>query len=318
MDLTIILDDLINKFRLASGRLTDISLGLLTIFIAYEIVTEIAIKRNRKPIMLIFDNIVKYGFLYWFIIDYENLTQKLNESFIWLAGKAAGTSGIDPQSMPSNIILTGYFELKKLPIKALEPSTYINLFLFGLGIIVIVYLALQIFITFLEYTVVTSLIIIFIPLNAFALTKEWGSKVWSTLFSQNVKIFVLTFLTNFIVMYLDEPMSENSVKGAIIYISGLLGLGFLTSKTHEVVAGIFSGTPSLGAPTPMQTYKGAVSAVGAGMAVGRAVQAGKQVGSAGLQGAGIGLVTGGIGGAVKGSMKASIDKAKQIKASKRG
>ncbi len=311
MDLTIILDDLINKFRLASGRLTDISLGLLTIFIAYEIVTELAIKRNKKPIMLIFDNIVKYGFLYWFIIDYQNLTQKLNESFIWLAGKAAGTSGVDPKSMPSDIIWKGLSELQNLSFKALEPKTYINVLLFIIGALVIIYLALQIFITFLEYTVVTSLIIVFIPLNAFALTKEWGSKVWSALFSQNVKIFVLTFLTNFIMVYLNEPMSDPSVEGALMYISGLLGLGFLASKTHEVVASIFTGTPSLGAPAPMQV-------AAAGMAVGRTAQAAKQIGGAGAQGMAVGFATGGIGGAVKGGMKASIDKAKEIRASKRG
>ena len=313
MDLTIILDDLLGKFRLASGRLEGISLALLTVFLTYEIITEIVFKKNRTPLTLLLDNTVKYCFLYFSIINYQEVNQKLNETFIWLAGKASGSNGMDPTSMPSMIIKVGGLELRKLILNmdVFELQTYVNIFFYILGTIVLVFLALQIFITFLEYTVVTSLIIIFIPLNAFSFTKEWGSKVWSTLFSQNVKIFVLTFLTNFIMVYLNEPMGEPNFENAITYIAGLLGLVFLASKTHDVVASIFSGTPSLGGVTPKDVGNAAATGV-------RGAMAGQQMAQAGMQGAGLGLATGGVKGAIAGGMKGALGKANEIRASKRG
>ncbi|MGL5204534.1 type IV secretion system protein [Cetobacterium sp.] len=317
MDLTIILDDLMKKFALATERLEPIALGILTLMFGFELLVAIAWRQeDSDPVKILRNKFGMWGGLYLMIFMYRRLLVKINESFIWLASKASGYNEVQPSSMPSIIIKNGLSDLGKLldSFSPLESVSWLKLGCYILGIIIICYLALEIFIVYLEYSLVTSLIIIFIPFCMFEKTRFMGEKVFSLVISQNIKIFILTFLVTFVTKYLAQPFNGTEPVEVIPYIAGLAGLAFLVSKTAGLSASIIQGTPQLSSGLDVKSFTaGAIAgAVGAGSIAKQAgigASAGASQGGIsgyaknGYAGGVAGTVAGAIGGGISGAIK---------------
>ena len=215
MNLSIILNDLMMKFSLATERLEPIALGILTLMFGLEFVVAIAWRQeDSDPVKILRNKFALWAVLYMMIFMYRRLLVKINESFIWLAGKASGVEMKHPSSMPSAIIENGLEELSKLasPFDILDGSSWLGLLVYVVGMVIVCYLALEIFIAYLEYALLTSLVIIFIPFNMFEKTRFMVERVFSLVISQNIKIFLLTFLVSFITKYLNEPLKTADVE----------------------------------------------------------------------------------------------------------
>ncbi|ERT66845.1 putative P-type conjugative transfer protein TrbL [Cetobacterium somerae ATCC BAA-474] len=317
MDLTTILNELMNKFSLATERLEPIALGILTLMFGFELLVAIAWRQEESdPVKILRNKFGMWAGLYTMIFMYRRLLVKINESFIWLAGKASGVEIKNPSGMPSAIIGNGFLELEKLRknIQFSDMSSWLFLVLLIFGIVIVCYLALEIFIVYLEYSLITSLVIIFIPFCMFEKTRFMGERVFSLVISQNIKIFLLTFLISFITKYLNEPLVENTLGGGLMYIAGLAGLAFLASKTSGLSASIIQGTPQLSSGLDVKSFTaGAIAgAVGAGTIVKQAgigASAGASQGGIsgyaknGYAGGVVGTVTGAIGGGISGAIK---------------
>lgn len=323
MDLTTILNELMNKFSLATERLEPIALGILTLMFGLEFVVAIAWRQeDSDPVKILRNKFALWAVLYMMIFMYRRLLVKINESFIWLAGKASGVEMKHPSSMPSAIIENGLEELSKLasPFDILDGSSWLGLLVYVVGMVIVCYLALEIFIAYLEYALLTSLVIIFIPFNMFEKTRFMGERVFSLVISQNIKIFLLTFLVSFITKYLNEPLKTADVEGGIIYLSGLAGLAFLASKTAGLSTSIIQGTPQLSSGLDVKSFAmGAMAySMGAG-SIARQAGMGASTGATdgGISGYGkggyAGSVAGSIYGGIAGGISGAIKGAKNLK-----
>lgn len=326
MDLTSILNDLMGKFSLATERLEPIALGILTLMFGLEFLVAIAWRQeDSDPVKILRNKFSLWAVLYMMIFMYRRLLVKINESFIWLAGKASGVEIKNPEGMPSIIVQRGLAELKKAidPFNFTEADSWIGLLIYIIGIIIVCYLALEIFIAYLEYSLLTSLVIIFIPFNMFEKTRFMGERVFSLVISQNMKIFLLTFLVSFITKYLNEPLQSATLEGAIVYLSGLAGLAFLASKTAGLSTSIIQGTPQLSSGGDIKSFTaGAVAgAIGAG-AIARQAGMGASTGATdgGISGYGkggyAGSLAGSIYGGIAGGISGAIKGAKNLKNNK--
>lgn len=316
MDLSTVLDDLIIKFSNVPTRLKWTALGLCTTFIMWEIIYQIVFQNNRKPLGLLMDNIKRYIITYFFILNYETIITKINETFIYFAVKGAGGGNQNITGLPSKIIKKGISETNKIleEMSYVDPKTWVYGFIWLVGILIILYLALQIFLAFLEYSAIMAILIIIIPFSLFSVTKEWGTKVYSIIFSQNIKIFMITFLSYFLLEYLNTTINAEDNFSVISYIGGIAGLSFVLSKASELVGGIFTGTPALGGVSGSEFKGMAGSAVGGAIGGAKGAVVGTKAVNAGMMAGGIakGLGEGPIGIA-KAGVKGAMDKAKEFK-----
>lgn len=269
MDLTTILDDLIREFGKIPTRLTDIVMAFVPLFMMIEVVYQLGWREKyTDTLSVIKDNLKLYCWVYWVIINYTEIRDAMNSSVIWLANKATGMPTKDVSSLPSAILGNGYNELQKLwdMMTGLSFETIGYFFLWVVGIIILALFAIQIFLAYLEYALVVNIAIIFLPLSIWAKTSDWGNKVYPIMFSQNMKIFTLTVVTNFTVLYLNKVLNVTGFFSAISYIASLAGLVYINYKVPEMVGGMFSGTPATGGANPATV--GAVTGAMAGAITG--------------------------------------------------
>lgn len=274
MDLTTILDELVRELGKIPTRLTDVVIAFIPLFMMIEVVYQLGWKEKYTDVLsVIKDNLKLYCWLYFFAINYTEIRDSLNSSMIWLANKATGMSMKDVAGLPSAILGNGYNELQKLwdMMNGISFETIGYFLLWFFGIIILSLFAIQIFLAYLEYALVVNIAIIFLPLSVWAKTSDWGNKVYPIIFSQNIKIFVLTVVTNFTVLYLNKVLEVTGFFSAISYIASLAGLVYINYKVPEMVGGMFSGTPATGGANPVTAGAiagGIAGAVGGGLGAG--------------------------------------------------
>lgn len=253
MDLTTILDELVREFGKIPTRLTDVVMALIPLFMMIEVVYQLGWREKyTDTLSVIKDNLKLYCWVYWVTINYAGIRDAMNSSMIWLANKATGMPTKDIAGLPSAILKNGYMEIDKIwdLMQGISFETLGYFFLWLFGIIILALFAVQIFLAYLEYALIVNIAIIFLPFSIWEKTSEWGNKVYPIIFSQNIKIFTLTVVTNFTVLYLNKVLEVSDFLGGISYVVSLAGLVYINYKVPEMVGGMFSGTPATGGANP--------------------------------------------------------------------
>lgn len=244
MEINIILQQLLAEFSRMPLRLENIVLGLMTTFFGFEIIYSIAWKKEEDNILKILGFKIAHVFILAMIVkDYRNIATKLNESWVWLAGVATGINGQSPTKFIDDIINNGILMSKYYleNINVLNPTTYPNLLLWIIGVVVFMWIAIIIFVTYLEYGLLMGVGILFIPFLIFSKTKFIGEKIWGIIIGQNIKIFFIVVLFNFFSTYLNMDPGEGIEKN-FAYMGGLIGLGFLIRKAPSIAMGMVGST----------------------------------------------------------------------------
>lgn len=299
MDLTTMLQDLLQQFLMISSRLQQVSLGLLTTFFGFELVVAIAWKKEDENVIKILSTrIIATYILYMFIRGYRTWTNLLKDSFVWLAGEATGSTSIDPSSDLSNFLSIGIHQLDKFKeVIGLDPSTWVYLFAWILGIAIFLIIALMIFVIYVEWGLMTGLGILFIPFIIFSKTRWMGEKVWSVIFTQNLRLFFIIVLYNFLYKYLEKPLISSSFSDVLIYLSGVAGIAFMVIKAPQLASGIATGVPTL----DLSSIMGSASTVGKGIGAAGGNYVGGKVRGKMAQGAD--AIGGALGGAISNGAK---------------
>lgn len=159
--------------------------------------------------------------------------------------------------------------------------TLIAIFVLCVAIVFIAYMAYEMFTTTYELVIVGGLLVILLPFSVLEYTKEFGTRVYSSLFSMFVKLMVVSFF-----FYLIGNMSDTmalTVSGSkdqlgenlpslFTYAISLGFLMFLMRSSKDITASIISGaTIHSGNPTGVAARGAAVLAGAAGGVAGRAV-----------------------------------------------
>lgn len=243
MELSILLVTFTNLFNKASSNLISLSIGLLNTFVAFQILFTLWKKPTSMPFADIFDVLVKYWIFYSFIVNY---VEKVKDTFIFFGMKGAGASG-KPNLNPSILFDKGYLILSKIwnEFSWNSPSTWGYFIAWIIGIIVIGFLALNIFVMLLEYLALTNLSVIFVPFLIFEKTEFIGAKVFQIIVSQSVRLMIISFLIELTFGQLDNLVTVSDAKGGFVVVLGLAGVTYLSFKAPDLASGMLNGAPSL-------------------------------------------------------------------------
>lgn len=238
------------------------------------------IKQTVKKVLV-------YGFWIWVIQNWGMLCNVLLES-LSMAGTAIGGVGADILRHPSDLIDKGFIIAKPYWVYASNmgwteimatPLNWLMALIGYMGVVAaFAVLALQIFITYVEFYISAALLLIFIPWGSFKFTSFMAEKAIGAVISYGTKLMVLGAiygLSSGIINGMTVSLSNGEPDPASVFASMLapLSLGLLCWQAPGMAAGLMNGAPSLTAGTMAGTAT--ATAAGAAAGVASAVGVGK-------------------------------------------
>lgn len=245
------------------------------------------IKQTVKKVLV-------YGFWIWVIQNWGMLCNVLLES-LSMTGTAIGGVGADILRHPSDLIDKGFFIAQPYwryasnmgwTEIATAPLNWLMAIIGYMGVVAaFAVLALQIFITYVEFYISATLLLIFIPWGSFKFTSFMAEKAIGAVISYGTKLMVsgaIYGLSSGIINGMTVRLSNGEPDPASVFASMLapLSLGLLCWHAPGMAAGLMNGAPSLTAGT----MAGTATATAAGAAAGVASAVGVGKGAAALGG----------------------------------
>ena len=241
------------------------------------------------------------GVFAFIINNWTSLAKIIFESFAGLGLKASGTGLSEADFLrPGRVAQVGFDAGRPILesisglmgyISFFENFIQITVLLFAWAIVLLSFfiLAIQLFVSLIEFKLTTLCGFVLIPFGLFNKTAFAAERVLGNVLSSGIKVLVLavivgigsTLFSQFTQGFSAQPTIEDAM-GLVLAALALLGLGIFGPG---IANGIISGGPQLGAG----------AAVGTGLAAGGIVAAG-----AGLAAGGAGLASGAAMGAMRG------------------
>ncbi|SFD63274.1 type IV secretion system protein TrbL [Bosea sp. CRIB-10] len=236
------------------------------------------------------------GVFAWLISNWNNLAKIVFESFSGLGLKASGT-GFSAQDLlrPGKVAQTGLDAGRPLLesisslmgwISFFENFIQIACLLFAWALIMLAFfiLAVQLFVTLIEFKLSTLAGFVLIPFGLFGKTAFMAERVLGHVISSGIKVLVLaviigigsTLFSQFTQGGAGQNPTIDQAMAIVLAALSLLGLGIFGPG---IANGLVSGSPQLGAG----------AAVGTGLAVGGAAVAAAGVAGLAAKGGGAGI-----------------------------
>jgi type IV secretion system protein TrbL len=251
--------------------------------------------RNTDYFQLLVIKILKYGFVYWVIIDYREIINWIISGFIWIGviGGSQATPGISLISDPTQftnvaIRLAGGIFANTVLI-AIPVLGNIYMFFGILIFLAIVSIAVHYLVTFLEFYTLAILSLALVPFGANKFTAWAAQKVGNVIFAFGVKIMILSFLAAVSIPILENwalpnfnVMDPGAFIPSMLYLTaGSLALMVLAWHAPSLAASLLGGMSSLHAGSVIapvvniaqtaQIVSGAVATGGTSLALQSAV-----------------------------------------------
>jgi type IV secretion system protein TrbL len=278
-----------------AGVLIAIDLVLAALFWAMAPDEDVIARLVKKTLFI--------GVFAYIINNWTNLARIVFESFAGLGLKASGTGLSEADFLrPGRVAQVGLDAGKPILdsisglmgfVSFFENFIQIAVLLFAWAIVILAFfiLAIQLFVSLIEFKLTTLAGFVLIPFGLFNKTAFAAERVLGNVMSSGIKVLVLavivgigtTLFSQFTQGFAGQPTIEDAM-GLVLAALSLLGLGIFGPG---VANGIISGGPQLGAG----------AAVGTGLAAGGLVAAG-----AGLAAGGVGAL-GAAGGAAAGAAR---------------
>ncbi|QMW23215.1 P-type conjugative transfer protein TrbL [Sandaracinobacteroides saxicola] len=224
------------------------------------------------------------GVFAYIIGNWNNLARIVFESFAGLGLQASGTGfSIQDLMRPGRVAQTGLDAARPLLesisnlmgwIAFFENFIQIACLLFAWALVLLAFfiLAIQLFITLIEFKLTTLAGFVLIPFGLFGKTAFMAERVLGNVISSGIKVLVLaviigigsTLFSQFTAGFGGQPPTIDDAMAVVLAALSLLGLGIFGPG---IANGIVSGGPQLGAGSAIGT---SLVAGGAAMAVGGA------------------------------------------------
>lgn len=286
------MDDLavIDRFTETFSRYIDSGFGLLAADVAFLSKTLIAIdlilaglfwawgNDDNVPAHLV-KKVLAIGFFAYLILNWKELAGIVFQSFASLGLKASGASMAAADLMrPGYLASTGYKAAHPLLAKAGELMGFTGFFenfativvlLLAFAIVLLAFfvLSVQLFITILEFKLVTLAGFILVPFAFFGRTSFLAERVLGHVITSGIKLMVLAIVAGIgasVFSELIKPISgEIALAQAASLILGAIAVFGLAIFVPSLAAGLISGAPQLGAGAAVATTAG-VAAAGIG------------------------------------------------------
>lgn len=242
------------------------------------------------------------GFFSWVITNYSDLVQMVLDGFIYTGQKAANQSGANLSLFqnPTDIFVLGCQKIKPLfdKLYSFGWSDFLSadaLLLLFCGIVTCLsfgLIAIQVFVTYLEYLLISSLGFILIPFGIFKPLQFLSEKTFGAIIAFGIKFMTLALIIGVSQTFLDTVVMPNEVswQQAFNFMIIAMALTFLAFHAPSVAVSLLRGAPHLSAGTVAASAMGGALATRAlagttgtatsAMAAGGATVAGSMVGGA--------------------------------------
>ncbi len=263
------------------------------------------------------------GIFAYLIGNWNNLAKIVFDSFAGLGLKGSGTSFTAQDLMrPGKVAQTGLDAARPLLDSISDLMGYWSFFenfiqiaclMFAWALVLLAFfiLAVQLFVTLIEFKLTTLAGFVLIPFGLFGKTAFMAERVLGNVVSSGIKVLVLaviigigsTLFSQFTAGFGDQTPSVDDAMAIVLAALSLLGLGIFGPG---IASGLVSGGPQLGAGAAVGTGLAAGGMVLAGgAAAGGAAMLGAKGGAAALSG-GAAAVRGGAAAAGAASAAYSV------------
>jgi type IV secretion system protein TrbL len=196
------------------------------------------------------------GLFAFFVANWASLINTVLDGFVWSGFTAAGSSpaaGAVLIKDPSSIITQAFVSTQPIAdeISSLKPYDLGSLFMYGWAyiftILAFFMLAIQVFVTYLEFYLVAALSLILVPFGVFKHTAFIAERAFGSVISFGVKLMVLSFIiaaAQPVLAQITLP-AEPTWQQAYMVLLASLAIAFLAWHAPGIAAGMISGGPSL-------------------------------------------------------------------------
>ena len=301
----------------SSGTITGYATSLYGILILLDFILAVLLNIGEiDHIKQLVRKVLFYGFWIWIIREWGTLCDALLDSLM-ITGTAVGGVDASVLKTPSLLIDSGLEIAKPYMDYASEMSwleittSPLNWLMAVIGYAGVVLafgiLALQIFITYVEFYIASALLLIFIPWGSFKYTSFVAEKAIGAVISYGTKLMMLGAvygLSSGIINSMSINLVDEPEPGAVLAsMLGPFALCLLCWQAPGMAAGLMTGAPTLSAGTAAGTavagFAGAAAGGSAGAGIGSmAMSTGSSAARAGAALAGAATAGGpGAGGA---------------------
>lgn len=279
--LTTVLDQILSMLKIGKSGVGADAFSLLTILATIEILIAAlwwAIT-GQDALVGLLKKLLFIGFFLFVIQNYDSLLHTVIDGFIH-TGKIAGSGGGDSLASikdPSSIVEAGFTATQPVfehlttfatwDVMSHLPDIFISL-ICALGILIAHFIiAIQVFVTYLEFGLISTLGLILIPFGVLRHTSFLAEKVFGAIISFGIKLMVLGLLVSITVPLLKGYAIPADPSWTNLFNMLVLSFAVAALAWHApgVAAGMMSGGPSLTAGTAAGTaLAGGAAAVAAG------------------------------------------------------
>lgn len=223
-------DGILNYFRdhlVAGGKnLMPIAISLSLLLMTIQIATTWTLYEGQLRMFELIKEVIRFSFILFLIYNFESLANKFIEGWMYFGGIASGiftysadakAIGKAPYYNPSTLIDMGWVCISEVFAKGTSVVHPINsLLILVCGIVAyigVVFIALQVTITLLEYYMVTCLGVILLPFGLLRYTHFLYNKLIQGIFTFGIKLMVVYFIAGLggkVLFDLGTAVSENN------------------------------------------------------------------------------------------------------------
>lgn len=266
----------------SSGTITGYATSLYGILILLDFILAVLLNIGEiDHIKQLVRKVLFYGFWIWIIREWGTLCDALLDSLM-ITGTAVGGVDASVLKTPSLLIDSGLEIAKPYMDYASEMSwleittSPLNWLMAVIGYAGVVLafgiLALQIFITYVEFYIASALLLIFIPWGSFKYTSFVAEKAIGAVISYGTKLMMLGAvygLSSGIINSMSINLVDEPEPGAVLAsMLGPFALCLLCWQAPGMAAGLMTGAPTLSAGTAAGTAVAGFAGAAAGGAAG--------------------------------------------------
>ena len=258
--LTTLLNAFLSVFSAGPGHLAPAAGRLLFLFAGIELTLAAlwwALKGENVLVGLIQKTLLLCLFLF-FVVNWTTLINTVLDGFVWAGFTAAGSSPAAGAALikdPSAVISQAFVSTQPIAdqISSLKWYDLGSLFMYGWAyiftIIAFFMLAIQVFVTYLEFYLVAALSLVLVPFGVFKHTAFIAERAFGSVVSFGVKLMVLAFILAAVQPVLTQITlpAEPTFQQAYMVLLAALAISFLAWHAPGIAAGMISGGPSLSA-----------------------------------------------------------------------
>jgi type IV secretion system protein TrbL len=255
--LTAILTNFANIFNSGVQNVMPYAKGIFVTIVSIDLIWSYlkTLDEGDHLKMLMF-KCIKYGLFYWFITDYKSLVDSLLDGFV-VVGFAAGGNAVpastitDPSYIISKGLQTAWPMLKSLKdtnILTIDLGRQLTMILaYILTVFAFFVMAIQVFITYLEFYIVGALAIIYLPWGAFDKTAFMAEKAIGALIAMGTKLMVLAFVLAATIPMIEKiKLPENpDSEQCYLVLGSVAAIAILCWQAPGLAASLLAGSPQL-------------------------------------------------------------------------